>query len=186
MDEVIGFIKQFIQAEYEAEVARFSEPDYDVFSEKAERVDACYVPDLYGTVSRPMSLPAAVFEKMKRQAAEVTPRVLFEIRQYQHPKLGALYRCYLSDRRRRPEGTSYFDNKFVASTEEGLKIIASYERCDACQGSGKVDGERCRECELEGWRMGAGAKLRALGPLVERRKLTPPTDPQDLPLYEGG
>lgn len=184
LDQIILFIRNFIATEFDAELARLCAPDRKTFREKASKVDAFCSSALAGTISRPMHVSAKELEETKEQAMASKPRTLFEVREYRHPQHGELFRCYLSDLTRWPKGTRYSESKYVAQTDDGLKIIASYRICFACCGFGTCEGKKCRDCGGLGWQPAGGVEFAMLGKLVAVRKLEPPTNPADLPLYE--
>jgi len=165
MEDAINFIKQFIDEEYEALVAQWTEHDNSVFKTKRRELNRFYGPDITPEINRPRSVDKRWFEKAKKYLDMIQPRILFQVKQYEHPTLGNLYRCYVSTTQR--SNSTYFACLYVAHTEQGLKIVAQYN----------TDFEG-------GWDWSGGVKLETLGKLIEVRKFQAPTEPENLKEYE--
>ena len=160
MEDAIHFIQAFISKEYEALIAQWTEPDNSLFKTKRREVNSFYGPDLATEVNRPRSVDDKWFKGAKKYLDMIQPRILFQVKQYEHSTLGNLYRCYVSTTQR--SNTTYFACLYIAKTEQGLKIVAQYN----------TDFEG-------GWNWRGGVKLETLAKLIEVRKFQAPTDPEN-------
>ncbi|MEQ8996794.1 MAG: hypothetical protein RID53_09865 [Coleofasciculus sp. B1-GNL1-01] len=169
MEEAITFIRNFIDKEYETWVACWSEPDNNVFRPKRSELNTLYEGDLKSDIYRPRQVDESYFEEGKEQLEQTQPRIFFQVKKYQHPTHGNLYRCYVSSTLR---GRSTYSTCFyLANTENGLKIVSQYN-VSSDPGNGIS------------WNWRGGLKLDKLGELVEVRKFQAPTDPEHLKEYE--
>jgi hypothetical protein len=169
MDDVIKFIQSFLALEYEANIQSRCERDTTLVETTLHNLN-----QLFRGLDPAISLSSSrMLQDPQTVKSQFQPRVLFRIEQYDHLTLGALYRVYLSSSLRGDE--KYFTNLFVANTENGLRIIARYNLCDYCDGSGQRARRVCDECHGMGWNWGGGQKLDLLGELVETRQFTQPT-----------
>ena len=64
----------------------------------------------------------------------IQPRILFQVKQYEHPTLGNLYRCYVSTTQR--DDNNYLSCLYIANTEQGVKIVAQYNTDFVSGGTG--------------------------------------------------
>jgi hypothetical protein len=165
MEDAINFIQAFIGKEYEALVAQWTERDDSIFEEKRNEVRQFYGAYLTPEVNRPEPVDNKWFKKGKKYLDMIQPRVLFQVKQYEQPTLGNLYRCYVSTTQR--DDNNYFSCLYIGNTEQGVKIVAQYN----------TDFEG-------GWNWRGGVKLDTLGKLIEVRKFQAPTDPENLKDYE--
>ncbi len=184
MDQVVEFMHDFIKAEHAAQRALYTEHDDAAFEAKLDKLREFYA-DIEPEVRSPYSgRDAAYFAAAKDTLDTVQPRVLFQIQRYRHPKLGNLYRIYVSDKIRAGKTADYFANLYVAEKKGTLQIIAKYLICLECEGIGKADGKKCSECKGKGWEHFEGTKISNPGELVEVCKLHKPDNPQQQADYE--
>ncbi|MDQ2805460.1 MAG: hypothetical protein M3Z04_00850 [Chloroflexota bacterium] len=184
MDQVVDFMQDFIKAEHTTQLALYTDPDEAALRAKLNDLATFYAANVEPDVKAPGMRDAAYFKQAKKSLPTVQPRILFQIKHYQHPKLGDLYRCYLSENLRAGSQASYFANLYVAAQHGKLQIVAQYLICLDCDGIGKVDGKRCPECKGKGWDYFYGVKVANPGELVEVRKLHKPDNPQQQADYE--
>ncbi|MDQ2807417.1 MAG: hypothetical protein M3Z04_10985 [Chloroflexota bacterium] len=184
MDQVVEFMRDFIKAEHATQLVLYTESDETVLLAKLDQLEAFYAPGVEPSVKAPVARDAAYFEQAKKSLATVQPRVLFQIKHYKHPKMGDLYRCYLSENIRAGDKASYFANLYVADRKGQLQIVSQYLICLDCDGTGRIDGKRCPECKGKGWDYFYGVRIANPGELIEVRKLHKPDNPQQLAEYE--
>lgn len=184
MDQVVDFMRDFIKAEHTALLSMYTERDAAGFAAKREKLDTFYAPDVPSDLKAPVTRDAAYFEQSEAALDKVQPRVLFQIKHYHHPKLGDLYRCYLTSNVRSSKKTNYFANLYVAAQHGTLQIVAQYLICLDCDGTGKVAGQRCPECTGKGWDYFYGVQVTHPGELVDVRKLHKPDNPQQQADYD--
>lgn len=182
MEEAIDFIRAFIKKEYEALVAQWSERRDDIFAAKKRDVQRFYGRGLIAKANRPTPSDDEWFEKGAEQLDMLQPRVLFQVKYYRHPTFGDLYRCYVSSTTKFDDA-EYFSCLYVANTEHGLKIVAQYNLCFTCNGTGMQGGKSCPDCNFNGWNWRGGVKLETLGKLVEVRKFQAPDHPEQMKEY---
>jgi len=184
VDVVVDFMRDFVAAEHGALMSMYTERDDTAFAAKRAKLDTFYAPDVPSDLKAPATRDAAFFKQSAAALDTVQPRVLFQIQHYRHPKVGNLYRVYVSDKIRAGKTADYFANLYVAEKKGKLQIIAKYLICLECEGTGKADGKKCAECKGKGWEHFEGTKIPNPGELVEVRKLHKPDNPQQLVEYE--
>lgn len=182
MDEIIKFINEFIEKEYEAFVSSYTEKDEDVFEEKREEVDKMYYAKLRAIVNRDPYPDEEWFEQAESNLKTVRKRTLFQIKQYAHSKYGFIYGCYVSYPIgwiiKRPDGSenlegfdSYHEILYVAhqtskaTGEMKLRIISQYQWKSKKYAYGSLD-------------------IEPLGQFTAITQFQPPKDSSDLAEYE--
>lgn len=185
IDEVTLFIQNFIFAEHEAKVAASTERNDIIRIQKAEAALQYFDPstgiDL--TFAWERTPDEESIERSKQTVERMRPRILFQVKQYKHPKLGILYRAYVSTPY--TYNTSYSDSIYLTITAEyGFKIISKYAYCMDCEGTGKKGDNLCYMCKGSGWEYAGGMELDTLGDLISVHKFKAPTDPASLKDYE--
>ncbi|HEX3078482.1 MAG TPA: hypothetical protein VHQ24_16615 [Lachnospiraceae bacterium] len=157
MDEIILFINDFIEKEYEAFIACYSEKDEEIFEDKQNQVDLMYSSGLRTIVQRGCDPQEEWFIEGEKQLQVVRKRILFQIKKYQHSEFDILYECSLSDplgyfvTKDGVETPNWFDDissilyvanvKNLRTGEWKMKIVADYH-CAAnrfAYGSKKVE-----------------------------------------------
>lgn len=183
MDEVMAFLREYIEKEYEAERASFTERDEAKFTERLVALHPYYEGNLRTGLSRPIEFTDAEWERRRAKAGEVIPRNLFQVKRYRHPRFGDVYRAYVSFTKTYGAGTCNY-SMFVREIDGALKVFALYHMCHTCYGTGSDDGDACADCRGRGWTWATGHDFGGdFGSLVEVRKLQPP-GPRCLPEYD--
>lgn len=160
MEIVKIFIKNFSDQEYKTLIHIRTESDTNLVETDLATLNQFFHglnSELYLSSSRTIENQGSVLQQLQ-------PRVLFQIKQYTHPTFGTIYRAYLSSYYH--GDTDYFTNFYITNTNKGLKIIARYNQCTECDGTGTISGMRCNECQGIGWRWRGGQELNQLGKLV--------------------
>ncbi|PSN17900.1 hypothetical protein C7271_15335 [filamentous cyanobacterium CCP5] len=176
MDTAIAFIRNFIQAEYEALIAVYTNPEDGVVDEKIRQAEEYF----YIKPNHIMSLgfgraPGMTEEdviEMADEASDFQPRTLFQGKHYKHASLGDLYRFYASSYHDMPL-LAYNSSFYVASLDTELKIISKYVI--------SIGGNKKR---LE-WEYLCGTKINQLGDLIETRKFVSPESRAHKLDYDG-
>lgn len=178
MEAVINFIKEFLTQEYESLIHLRTESDTNLIESDLKTLNnffQCLDSGLHLSSSRTIENRDTVLRQLQK-------RVLFQIKQYTHSTLSKVYRVYLSSSFLGDH--DYFTNFYIAETEKGFKIIARYNLCNACNGTGIIANFICNECSGLGWRWRGGQKLDTLGTLIMVRRFHPPIDIQHLQEYQ--
>jgi hypothetical protein len=143
MEEAIKFIQEFICKEYAAYQACYLEREEEVFEEVQEAVDRMYAGSLRTRVQRGIEPEEEWFMEGEKILRTIKERILFQIKEYEHPEYGSLWGCYVSD----PQGwiatrdgidsPPYWSDSFSCilyianrtnrvTGEKNLRIIAEY------------------------------------------------------------
>jgi hypothetical protein len=183
LDQAVRFMEEFALAENEAARAQYTERDEAVFQAALRRMEGYFAPGMSPDVNDPQNRDADFFASHEPAVGNLKPRRLQQVKQYHHPQLGALFRCYVNNYISLGPKVLYFGNFYHADQGEGLRIIASYLVCRHCAGLGQVEGDACSECEGRGWHWVRGMELETLGRLIEVRKLLAPDKPEHLQDY---
>ncbi len=177
IEVAVEFIKAFIEKEYQALVSQYTERDEAIFQAKVAELEAYYEPDIPSMLNRPNPPDEEWFELGKQSVEQsLTPRILFQIKEYEHPSLGKLYRCYVGQnfRARNNNQAHYILNLYVAQKDGGLKIVSKYH----------IDRNKTTlDTGLDSWSYRDGIELETLGNLLEVRKFREPTPPEQLAEY---
>lgn len=182
MDEVVNYVNAFLNAEYEALVAQYTERDDRVFQAKRAIVSQFLMSGIPSDLDRPLQPDDEWFERGKERVenGSLMPRTLFQIKVYDHPNFDKLYRAYVSlPLRPRGKRLAYFTNFFISSTQNGYKIVSRYnldllpERDNVLFEDGNL-----------AWVWRGGEKLTTLGKLIDVLKFRNPDDPQHLAEYQ--
>ncbi len=110
MREAIEFIQEFIRKEYAAYQACYLEREEEVFEEAQEAVDRMYAGSLRTRVQRGIEPGEEWFAQGERQLRTIKERLLFQIKEYEHPEHGSLWGCYVSD----PQG-------WIVTSKDGIE-----------------------------------------------------------------
>ena len=183
MDEIIRFVKALLQAEYDALAVQPSDRlDASLYRAKLEQVNSFFSTKILEDLGQIISPQDGLFEPgEKRINTELLrPRPIFQIKAYEHPELGDIFRVYVGLPWQTKEGQSgYFANYFVANTEEGLKIVSRYLLDLFAESS----DSRFEDGSLS-WIWSGGLEFTTLGRLVEVRKFEIPSEPASLEEFE--
>jgi hypothetical protein len=178
MNDVIEFMKDFINQEYETLIHIRTELDAGLVETKINILNRFFQglnSGLYLSNSRTLEAKEVVISQLQ-------PRKLFQVKQYLHPTIGILYRGYLSSSFYGDQ--DYFANFFIAATERGLKIISRYHLCNTCNGAGHLRDNPCMECHGFGWQWRGGSQLNILGEFVAVQQFQSPSDMDHLHDYQ--
>lgn len=181
MNEAIAFIQEFIGKEYEAFQACYRERDEEVFEEAQTAVDRMYASGLRTIVQRGMEPEEEWFTNGEESLGTIKERVLFQVKEYEHPEFGSLYGCYLSHPigwvvTKNGEKTTKWDDSFsciqyvakIPNRTTGamkFRIIAEY----TCTSKKYLYGSKV---------------LEPFGPLKAITQFQPPEDQEDRIQYE--
>jgi hypothetical protein len=180
MDEVIDFLRDYIETEYQILLVRYSERDEQLFLGQLAQIKPFLAPGVESNLERPPPDEDwfTIGKKMIAGGA-VAPRTLFQVKMYRHSEHGDLYRAYVSDTSRpRGKRSNYFANFFVAPVLQQLKIISRYD-LDILPDQ---KGERF-EAQGLSWIWHSGLTIEELGTLIEVRKLQVPDESFALAEY---
>lgn len=179
MEEVLAFLEAFVKEEYETIIALHTEPNDDIFEAKCSRLNNLLVKDLDSELYRSSAKNLESVEKVLRT---YQPRILFQVKQYNHPIFHELYQAYMSSTWR--GSNHYFTSFFIGKVANSLKVLAQYNICNECNGTGWQDDYHCEECNGFGWNWRGGFKLKELGKLVDVCKFQPPDNPTQITEYK--
>lgn len=178
------FIQQYIQEE-EAVKALCLLPDApaDYNREGEAFVKRFFIDsfDMAPDMGMAASVPNLV-ESARDWFRSSSPRVVFQLKQYRHKKLGEYVRVYVSGRHRLG---SYDSCWLVRPQPSGeLRIFSNDGLCGNCGTLGTKDGVTCSYCGGRGWRLPEGEKVASWGTLLEVRKIVRPTNPRHAEEYD--
>ncbi|HZS41670.1 MAG TPA: hypothetical protein VFF06_32795 [Polyangia bacterium] len=186
MDDVLEFARRYLAEEYEIGRAAWLIADEKEYRARLKQYESMYAkPGGLG-----LGRPTTQTEEQRKAGAERLklskdePGILFQVKEYEHPKLGQIYRIYTSGHiHPRHKATMYLSGHIVQRTKDGLKIVARYQFCDTCHATGVFEGKKCPDCEGQGWIYRGGEKVGDPGKLVAVRKVQAPTDEASLEEY---
>lgn len=170
MEQVSQFIQAFIALEFDVTVQLRTESNAALIEKKLNTLNSMF----HGLPSGLHLSTVRTLEQLDDVMAQVQPRVLFEIKQYKHALLGPLYRVYLSSHFH--GDNTCFCNFYVAAIEQELKIIARYNVCNECNGTGLHSGVSCDECVGIGWNLRGGTAFESLGDVVASKAFAVPVE----------
>jgi hypothetical protein len=184
MDELLAFLRGYVAADHEVDVAQYTERDPKEFLPRIRRLEQFFAEGVSTGISA--SLPE--FDDEERaiftaKAARLVPRSLFKVKKWEHPREGVLYQAYLgSPTPAKQKG--YLTSVLVKKVRGDFKIVGRYAVCLACFATGRHGGKRCPDCSAPGWDYREGLKLKTFGKLQETLRLEAPTNPAFLSEYE--
>ncbi|KMQ70287.1 hypothetical protein [Chryseobacterium koreense] len=140
METIKQFIEQFILDEYNCNKAKtditVTDGEYKTLQEKAYSHYHSIMPNPYGRGMSQEELlnEEPIYQELYRNNVEdAVPRTLFQIKQYEKPKLGeglprwmindTLFACYTSYTEKSDDPMDYSTLFYVSETNEGLKIV---------------------------------------------------------------
>ena len=170
MEQVSQFIQAFIALEFDVTVQLRTESDAVLIEKKLNTLNSMF----HGLPSGLHLSTVRTLEKLDDVLVQVQPRVLFEIKQYKHELLGPLYRVYLSSHFH--GDNTCFCNFYVAAIEQTLKIIARYNVCNECNGTGLHGGVSCDECVGIGWNLRGGTAFESIGDVITSKVFAVPVE----------
>jgi hypothetical protein len=185
MDDVVAFVRAYLEDEFQAQMASLVERNYDVLTEKVRKVDAYFrvASGISSGIGRPRFLPESLFSRMRTQAQRTVPRRLFAIVHHDHPDHGKLYRAVCGSGIIGSE-QNFSEMLYVGNLGDGLKILTRLAVCATCGGSGQHRGEKCPDCAATGWLHRSGARFSELGRRSGVLHLEAPADPAQQELYQ--
>lgn len=184
MEEVAAFLRDYVEAEHAAQMCLYTERDDAVLQVKLDTLQTFHAPAVPPDVRAPLVRDESWFSQAAETLGSIQPRVLFQIKHYQHPELGDLFRAYVSSNLRAGKKVGYFASLYLAGHEGRLRIVSRYLICLDCEGAGRVNGKKCRECKGKGWEYFYGLKLPDPGALIEVRRLRSPDIAQNRVDYD--
>ncbi|KFF01451.1 hypothetical protein [Chryseobacterium luteum] len=140
MKEIKEFVEKDIEAEFNCNKAKtdvtITDNEYENLKHKVHSYFHSVIPDSYGRGMSQEELlnDEEIYQDLYRKnVINATPRTLFQIKQYQNPKVGEglarwllndeLFACYTSYTEDTGRELGYNKLFYVAQTNEGLKII---------------------------------------------------------------
>lgn len=171
MDDVIKLVEAFAVAEREAIAASLVEPDPAAFREKVEEAQRYFwdAPNATLRLTIGQSSGAGDTEQNRQWAADVKPRQILMVKQFQHPEAGDLYAVYTT-----PEdpkfAVMYGEILYVARKDGELKIVSRYRK--GFPGAGIT------------WEWMGGERIDDPGTPEEVRKLLAPQNPEHKADYD--
>ena len=184
MEPLLGFLRSYVTASHETEVARYTEQDPKAFLPRIRRLEQFFANGVSTGISA--SLPKFDDEDERAlftaQAAQLVPPAIFKIKQWNHPREGVLYQAYL-DSSTPAKHTGYFESLLIRKQGDELKIVGRYTVCFACFATGQYDGSRCPDCSGLGWNYLEGVKLTSFGTLEQTLRIQAPSFPSFIPEY---
>lgn len=183
MDRVVGFVREYIAADLEAE--RAGGVDNDEYLRRLQALKAFH--DKGVGPGQPLvlsdELSQAEREQLAMQASKLRPRPFFKLKRWKHREQGILYQAYLgSSTPSKKKG--YYESVLVKDVGGTLAIIARHSVCGACFATGLHAGKRCPDCEAPGWRYVEGLNLTSFGEPEVTLRFEAPTNTTFLPEYE--
>lgn len=179
MDDVIAFARDLIAAEFDALVAKFTEPDEARFGALVAGLQTRFDYEIQRDFQRNADDPS-FFDKGARAVERMlAPRTLFQVKAYRCPDHPTLFRVYVGPAvRSRSAPARYSTNFYLAPSARGLRVIARYDVQMTDRGMTLITSGGVS------WLWMAGEKLSSLGDLAEVRKIEPPDDPAHRAEYE--
>ncbi|HYH02627.1 MAG TPA: hypothetical protein VEC37_05965 [Bacillota bacterium] len=178
MEELIYFLEKYIEDEHKMFIAGLSEKNVSLFKKEYENFKTKYYQYGIGNfnITTPRQPYGEYFERGKQIIANAIPRIIFQVKKYNHPEWGVMYRCYLS-------GTSpsinmeknYEENFFIVKKDGDYNIISIYTT--------PIEIKKLHP-DLREWDHRQGIEIKELGTLVEVKKFQPPEDPVQLEEYK--
>lgn len=171
----------FATALYEAMIAKYTEREEEIFRSKVRQVAQFLGSDVDVMLARPSSPNNRWFTVGKEmvQSGTIVPMRVLQIKEYQHPTLGALFRIYASSTLNPThKPLDYATNFYVAATRGALKIISRYDNDILPQESSRIVAGGLS------WMHYGGMALDTLGSLIRVRKYHPPHSQAQLEEYE--
>lgn len=172
------FLDRYICDEHQLFISGLSERNVSLFKQNYEAFESKYYE--YGIVNYQISTPKQpydkYFERGKRMIEASIPRIIFQVKKYEHPQWGMLYRCYLSttspSKRMKKD---YAENFFVYQLGDEYKIISIYT----------LPPELTKlNPDLREWEYSRGKTIEELGTLLKVKKYHPTEDPTQLEEYQ--
>jgi hypothetical protein len=167
IDKAVDFIQEYLEAEYQAFIIAHVERDDDIAEEHLDELyERFYEAGMRAAVQRPYEPDDSFFWLKDEVSEKIQRRVLFQVKQYEHPKHGKLFAAYVSDVF--PGADSYGLRLFFLPEGNRFKIVSGY------------DWNR-RKTE---WEHSSGFEIDEPGKIKAARKLRPPKSAADLAEYE--
>jgi hypothetical protein len=184
MEPVLDFLRSYVTASYETEVARYTEQDPKVFLPRIRRLEQFFAKGVSTGISA--SLPKYDDEDERAmftaKAARLVRGAIFKIKQWKHPREGVLYQAYLGSTTP-AKHTGYLESLWVKKQDDELKIVGRYTVCRSCFATGQHGGARCPDCNGLGWNYLEGLKLTSFGTPEQTLRIEAPSFPPYLPEY---
>lgn len=176
MERVLDFVHLYLEEEYRAVVAQYTQRDPAQYDRQMAKLSAFSAPDVdIVTLHRPFQPDDKFFAigEEKLAKGELGKRVLFQVKLYKHSQIGLIYRVYLGPDEVFSQPPTYASNIFVTEIDGNLKIVSIYQFnrwFPQRKGPSYI-----YDNEL-GWNYASGQKIKSLGTLLEVRKFQAPRD----------
>jgi hypothetical protein len=158
MDEFLQFVKDYVKADQDAELAKHGDPD-EVFFEKLRAVNG-FFGGIQSAVSRAPNMSTDELKTLENQRGDISGRTIFRISRHTHPEHGEVFQVLLS-------GPMSFQKKKV-----GMAYWA------------KREGDRFKFITTErlmgGWQHVVGKKMAGVSAPAEVRELGTPVNAADV------
>lgn len=180
-DEVVQFARAFVKAEYDALLARHTEPDDAKFRKKSTSVQKYLGRGVEIPLQRPIKTDDNWFNTGKEMVkyGTLAPRKIFQIKRYDNGSGGPLYRVYASSHTRpRRGGYPYGSSLFLREEGSRLEVISIYDL--------DILGQEGQHLKSDGltWILASGDKVARLGEPSAVRKIEPPDHPEHRADYD--
>jgi len=120
LNEIVAFVREFLEAEAEAARAAVAEPDDDLYLALRARATA-YLADITPAMDR-FAVPGGIWDQARPDAARnIYPRVLFAVAQGRSAGRSA-WKAYVSDLTD-PDGFAILDALSTAEIDGRLRIV---------------------------------------------------------------
>jgi hypothetical protein len=174
INEVEQFMREFIKNEYEFWVAFYNEREYANLKPYIDKmVKYCKPRGLASGFGRlPSDPPESWFKSQSKNLEYISERLLFQIKEYDHPEFNKIYKCYLSST---SSHNSYSDIYYISKIKDELKIISIYIH--------NYESYLTKE-EIDEWRYAGGKEIFLTASPINVMKFTPPKNKDHLIEYE--
>lgn len=177
--DVLKVINDINDLEYEVFVQKYSNPDRDKVRELYEKLKTHYSKGL--TVSPEVvvsSLDDKNWQKIGAENIEESEkRILFQIKEYEHPEEGIIYRCYFSSLDKPYEEGEYEYNINLIMSDKKRAFISRYKLKNDWYDLPKLN------TDLSDYKNVGGLEFDTLGTLKAVHKFKEPFDPLMLEEY---
>jgi hypothetical protein len=185
MESVLEFVRSYVTATYETEVASYTEHDQDAFLRRFRRLEQYFAKGVQTGI--PASLPKYADEEDRAaftaKAGRLVTPLIFKIKQWRHPEHGVLYQVYIGATTP-AKHTGYGKSLLIAPRDGELKIVARYTPDLACFATGQHAGAPCPDCRGLGWEYLDGLKLPSFGTPEQTLRIEAPSWPKFAAEYE--
>ena len=182
INEVNNFIGSFLNNEFDLIKSIALEPDRNVVHKKYEEFLKYFIKGALKDSS--IVLNESIDKRWKTEGNEwikgLCKRTLFQIKEYEYPELGSIFRCYLSNLIEPYQNNyKYFYNYFIIKKDNDYKIFSIY-----IFKKKNEDINRKLSLDLKDFNNVSGVELKKISlPPKNILKVFPPTFPPHLEEY---